>query len=120
MGFTDLIVWEKGMLLAELIYSAVSRLPQEERYSLSDQMRRAAVSIPSNIAEGYERESPKEKLRFYTFAKGSAAEVETQLLLCERIGYFRAEEIRVPLDLCREIKKILSAMVLNLKNNPES
>lgn len=73
----ELLVWQKSMLLVEEIYRLVKRLPKEETYALSDQMRRAAVSIPSNIAEGNARNSPKEFQHFLYISLGSAAELET-------------------------------------------
>ena len=80
-SYRELIVWQKSMELAEKVYLLVKALPKEETYALSDQMRRAAVSIPSNIAEGHARQSQKEFLQFLCIARGSRAELETQLLL---------------------------------------
>ena len=93
-GFKDLIVWQKSMALTKEIYVLVKRLPKEELYALSDQMRRAAVSIPSNIAEGQGRTSPKEFAHFLSIANGSKAELETQLLLCVELGYLESQEIQ--------------------------
>ena len=83
----ELLVWQKSMLLVEEVYRLVKMLPKEETYALSDQMRRAAISIPSNIAEGNARNSPKEFQQFLYISLGSAAELETQLLICQRLGY---------------------------------
>jgi len=77
--FENLIVWQKSMDLVEEVYSLVKSLPREENYGLSDQMRRAAVSIASNIAEGQERISARDFAKFLFYAKGSKAELETQL-----------------------------------------
>ena len=85
-SYKDLIVWQKSMDLVIEIYKLVKKLPKEETYSLSDQMRRAVVSIPSNIAEGYTRKSTNEYLNFLSIANGSRTELETQLLICERIN----------------------------------
>ena len=82
----DLIVWQKSMDLLVEIYHFVKKLPKEETYALSDQMRRAAVSIPSNIAEGRGRSSEKDYLRFLFIARGSQAEIETQLFACVRLN----------------------------------
>jgi len=84
MNYQDLIVWQKAMELAEIVYVLARKLPKEELFALSDQMRRAAISIPSNIAEGHARNSTKEFIQFLSIAKGSTAEIETQLLLCVR------------------------------------
>ena len=89
----DLTVWQKSMDLVVLVYKLMEQLPKEERYSLCDQIRRSAVSIPSNIAEGKSRNSIKQYKQFVGIAKGSAAELETQLLICERIGYLDKEEL---------------------------
>ncbi len=91
----------------------VKQLPREETYALSDQMRRAAVSIPSNIAEGASRNSTKEYIQFLYIALGSAAELETQLIIGERIGYFRA--INAIKQSLVEIKKMLHGLISSLK-----
>lgn len=80
-SFKDLIVWQKSMLLARKIYLATENFPKIEHYGLVSQMRRAAVSIPSNIAEGYGRKSSKEYTQFYSIAYGSLLELETQMIL---------------------------------------
>ncbi|MBU6323647.1 four helix bundle protein [Patescibacteria group bacterium] len=80
-GYQSLIAWQKAMVLAREVYVCVSMLPTQEKYGLSDQLRRAAVSIPSNIAEGSRRGSGKEFVHFLRIAHGSLAEIETQLLL---------------------------------------
>jgi len=88
--YKDLIVWQKAMDLAEEVYRLVKKLPKEELFALSDQIRRAVISIPSNIAEGHERNSIKEYYQFLSIAKGSKAELETQLLLCVKVHYLEA------------------------------
>lgn len=109
-GFKDLIVWQKAMALAKEIYTLVKNLPKEEMYALSNQMRRAAVSIPSNIAEGQGRTSPKEFAQFLSIANGSKAELETQLLLCIDLGYIEKRDTIIAAGLIDEIGKILYAM----------
>ena len=106
----DLLVWQKSMDLVVLVYKLVQELPKSEQYALSDQIRRAAVSIPSNIAEGKSRNSIKEYKHFIGIAKGSVAELETQLLICERIGYFNKEEISNTLGLLDEVSKMLTKL----------
>lgn len=83
-SYSELTVWQKSMDMVCVIYSIVKKLPKEELFALSDQIRRAAVSIPSNIAEGQARNSTKEFIQFITIANGSKAELETQLLLCKK------------------------------------
>jgi four helix bundle protein len=90
-------------------------LPKEEMYSLSDQMRRAAVSIPSNIAEGQDRNSTKEFLSFLYIARGSRAELETQLLICLKVGYFADTDITAATKSLKEIGKMLTALISKLK-----
>ena len=116
-SFRDLIVWQKAMDQAVLVYSLVKKLPREELYALSDQMRRAAVSVPSNIAEGHSRNSLKEYLQFLSIAKGSNAELHTQCLLCEKLGYFSERELQAMISLSTEIAKMLNSLINTLKPN---
>jgi four helix bundle protein len=109
-SYRDLIVWQKAMDVADRIYTLAKKLPKEETYALSDQTRRAAVSIPSNIAEGQARNSSKEFARFLAVARGSKAELETQLLLCVKIGYFTESDIAETVFLLEEIGKIINAL----------
>ena len=101
--YKDLIVWQRSMELAEEVYRLVKKLPKEELFALSDQIRRAVISIPSNIAEGYERNSTKEYIHFLSIAKGSKAELETQLLLCTKIHYLNNSDIEKSISLIQEI-----------------
>lgn len=99
------------MDLVDEIYKIVKYLPKEEPYALSDQMRRAVVSIPSNIAEGYERKSKKEYVQFLVIAKSSRAELETQLCSCIRQNYIAKEKADKAFDLCSEIGRILNTLI---------
>lgn len=110
----DLIVWQKSMDLLVEVYRLVKKLPKEETYALSDQMRRAAVSIPSNIAEGRGRSSEKDYLRFLFIARGSQAEIETQLLACVRLDYLSESEVETTLNLCSEVGRMLNSMIRKL------
>ena len=112
----DLIVWQKGTELVLEIYRLTENFPKRETYSLVDQLRRAAVSIPSNIAEGRGRSSTKDFVRFLYMAKGSLAEIDTQLFICEKLGYFKEIEVKKILNLCEEIAKMLSSMISKLNN----
>ena len=103
------------MELARVVYGLVKFLPKEELYALSDQMRRAVVSIPSNIAEGYYRNSTRDYIRFLSMAKGSLGEIETQLLLCENFGYLKNEQITPDLIKCDEIGRMLTVLINNLQ-----
>ena len=108
--YKDLIVWQKAMDLTDEIYRLVRGLPKEELFSLSDQLRRAAVSIPSNIAEGYGRQTDKEFKQFLSIARGSAFEVETQLSICIRQGFLSDAQARTALVLCDEIGRMLTTL----------
>jgi len=112
--YEDLTVWQKAMELAAEIYGIVKLLPNEELYVLSDQMRRAAVSIPSNIAEGQERNTTKDFIKYLFIAKGSKAELETQLLICARLQYLTHSQIATAQGLLIEIGKMLNALIRSL------
>ena len=113
-SYKEFTVWQKSMDLAVEIYKLVKLLPKEETYALSDQMRRAVVSIPSNIAEGQGRNSTREFIKFLSIARGSQCEIETQLQLCIQIGYLREDETKKALNLCEEISKMLNSLVKKL------
>jgi four helix bundle protein len=114
-SYQGLLVWQKAMDLTTVIYNLVKKLPKEELYSLSDQMRRAVVSIPSNIAEGQDRNTNKEFVHFLCIARGSKAELETQLLICVKIGYLTEPEILEAMNLSTEIGKMLTSLINKLK-----
>src|SRR5947208_16318904 len=86
-NYKDLVVWQKGIALSKAIYQLTSRLPSEEKFGLVAQMRRAVVSIPSNIAEGQARHTTGEFIQFLSHAEGSTAELETQLILSVELGF---------------------------------
>ena len=113
--FKNLLVWQKSMDLVEIIYKLVRLLPKDEQFELSSQMRRAAVSIPSNIAEGQGRKTDREFIRFLSIARGSRAELETQLLVANRLNYFSLEQIAPALSLCSEIGKMLFSLSESLQ-----
>jgi len=113
-NYEELIVWQRAMEAAESVYFLVKKLPKDEVFSLSYQMRRAAVSIPSNIAEGQARNSTKEFLQFLAIAKGSRAELETQLLLCVKVGYLTNEDISEVMNLLQEVGKMLAVLAKKL------
>ena len=114
-GYQDLDVWKKSMDLIREIYSLIRRLPKEENYALSDQMRRAVISIASNIAEGYGRNSKNDFVRFLNIANGSKCELETQLYACTVLGYVKQDQIDPALKLCTDIGKMLYMLTSKLK-----
>jgi four helix bundle protein len=109
-SYRQLIAWQKAMALAEAIYQLVRALPDEERFGLSHQLRKCAISIPSNIAEGHTRHSTREYLRFLSIALGSVAEAETQLLLAVRLGMVSPDQTAAIEDLLEEVGKMLRAI----------
>jgi len=114
--FRKLKVWEKGHKLALDIYGVTKGFPREERYGLTDQIRRAASSVPTNIAEGCGRGGDGELSRFLTIAAGSASEVEYQLLLSSDLGYLKRDEYRKLEKDVNEIKKMLGALIRKTKS----
>lgn len=112
MNYRNLEVWKRSLDLTADIYRLTKQLPKEELFGLSDQMRRAVVSIPSNIAEGAGRNSDKEFKRFLFIANGSIAELETQLLICEKLDFADQADIYSLLRRTEEIRK----MIFGLKN----
>jgi four helix bundle protein len=108
----DLDVWKEAMSLAKGIYKLTADFPREETYGLVSQIRRAAVSIPSNIAEGAARNSNKEFIQFLYVSLGSLAELETQLLLSKELGFFKNAEIN---ESFVRIRKMLLGLIKHLK-----
>ncbi len=114
-NYKELKVWQKAMDLTVEVYKLVKLLPKKETYALSDQMRRAVVSIPSNIAEGQGRNSDKEFIQFLSIARGSLWELETQIEICLRIGYIDQSLAIDTNNLIAEISKMLNALSNSLK-----
>lgn len=110
----DLDVWKKAMDLAVEVYSLTARFPREELHSLTSQIRRSAVSIPSNIAEGAARHSRKEFIQFLHIASGSVAELETQLLLAIQMGFISGDHV---ISHIEEVRKLLLGLLRSLKKN---
>ena len=114
MDHKDLDVWKAGIDLASLIYETTKSFPKEEMYGLSGQLRRAAVSVPSNIAEGAARNSDKEFIQFLYIALGSLAEVDTQIIIAGRLGYIKDSSSLF--DLVSSIKQMTLGLIKYLKN----
>ena len=113
-SYRGLLVWQKAMDLTAIIYQLVKKLPKEELYGLSDQMRRAVVSIAANIAEGQDRNTNKEFIHFLTISRGSKAELETLLLICVKVGYLNETDISEAINLSTEIGKMLTSLINKL------
>ena len=114
-GFKELKVWQRGKDLAVFIYKLTDKGNFRSDYGLRDQIRRAAVSIPSNIAEGDERETDKEAVRYFYIAKGSAAEVLTQSIIAFEIGHIRKEEFDELENSCTELSGMLGKLIIARK-----
>ncbi len=113
-NFGELLVWQKAMQLSKKIYELTVFLPKEELFALTSQMKRAAVSIPSNIAEGSSRNTTKDYINFLSIARGSNSELWTQILLCKELNYLAEEQIFEAIHLCEEISKMLNTMIIKL------
>ncbi len=110
----DLDVWKKSMDFVENIYKVSSQFPKEEMYGLTSQIRRAAVSVPSNIAEGASRQGSKEFVQFLYISLGSLSEVETQIMLAKRLNF--VSNIDIILKEITTIKKMLNGLIRNVKS----
>lgn len=114
-SYKELIVWQKSMELVKIIYLLTDQFPKDELYGLASRMQRAAVAIPSNIAEGYLRGHWKEYVQFLSIALGSAAELETQLLFCKSLPKFKQLNFTNAESLVSEILKMLFVMINKVK-----
>lgn len=115
MGYEKLQVWQMSMDMVVEVYDLVKLFPKDEMYALTNQIRRCAVSIPSNIAEGAARYSKKEFIQFLYVALGSASELETQLMIAERVGYSPTRELIE--QRVKPVKKMINALIRAKKDN---
>ncbi len=111
--FEDLIAWQRAMALVKVVYVATGRLPDEERFGLASQMRRAAVSMPSNIAEGFGRATRSDLVRFSRIARGSLFELRTQFRLSVDLGFLDIGD--VPIDLMDECDRVMQGLIRSLE-----
>jgi four helix bundle protein len=111
----DLLVWQKSMDLVEAIYRVTLKLPSHEQYGLISQLRRAAVSIPSNIAEGYGRQSTGNYRQFLSVSRGSLLELETQIEICVRLGYLAQPDTMGIFTATTELSKMLTSLISKIK-----
>ena len=110
-SYKDLLIWQRSMDLVERIYKVTGKLPTAEQWGLTSQMRRAAISIPSNIAEGYGRQATGEYRHHLLIGRGSLLELETQVLLCQRLGYLATLEIDSLLDEIQQVSKMIASLI---------
>jgi len=115
-NYKELQVWQKAYQLCVAIYKRTNTFPKEERYGITSQIRRAAVSIPSNIAEGYGRKTTKEYIQALYIAYGSVCELETQILLSNDLGYINAEDLEQLQKSLGDIERMLKGLIKSLEN----
>ena len=113
--FTDLIVWQEAHALVLFIYSITKHFPKEEIYGLTSQMRRAAVSISSNIAEGFNRQSKADKVHFYSMALSSLSEVQSQGMIARDVTYMAGEDFSVLFEKSIRVSKLLNGLMRSIK-----
>lgn len=114
--FRDLKIWQKSMSLVTEIYELTGPFPEQEKYGLVAQIRRSAVSVPSNIAEGYGRNSSRDFNRFLSIAMGSLFEIQTQVQIARNLNYLDVKDSAHLFDLSREIERMLSSFIRSLDN----
>lgn len=119
-SYRDLEVWQRSMAWVKRIYKLTNQLPSNERFGLTSQMQRAAVSVPANIAEGATREHTGDYLRFVSIARGSLAEVETMILLCIELEYVPCDRCKELLNESEEISKMLAGLQRSLKSRKQN
>ena len=109
-NYKDLVVWQKGIQVAKLVYELTRRFPSEEKFGLVSQMRRAAVSIPSNIAEGQARHTTGEFIQFISHAEGSVAELNTQLILATQLHFCSTNDVGPGFELVENLRRMLNGL----------
>ena len=114
MNYNDLKVWQESMKLVTTIYKLTKKFPSDERFSLTDQMHRAAISIPSNIAEGHARRTKTDFARFLRISLGSCTELETQLIIASNLDYVSKKDTEPILEQSLLIRKMISKLILTL------
>ncbi|MDD5071327.1 MAG: four helix bundle protein [Patescibacteria group bacterium] len=115
-SFTDLVAWKNGHELAIHIYKITKNFPKDEIYGLTNQMRRAAVSVTSNIAEGFGRQGYKEKIQFYYLSQGSLTELKNQLLIAKDIGYINKEDFTISAKIANDAHRLLQGLITSSKS----
>lgn len=114
-NYKELIVWRKSIDLVTDIYAVTNIFPKEEMYGLTSQIRRSSISIPSNIAEGHSRRSTNDYVQFLKIARGSCAELETQLIISKNLDYLNLEKFQILIEKASEISKMLNAVITKLQ-----
>ena len=111
----NLDVWKKSLDLVEIIYRLAELFPKSEIYGLTNQMRRAVISVPSNIAEGAARKTKKEFIQFLHMAQGSLSELDTQIEIAKRLGYSSEDQSKTLFEIMQDVDRMLSGLIKSLK-----
>jgi four helix bundle protein len=119
-SFKDLVVWQRAIELTIAVYKLTAKFPDSERFGLTNQLRRAAVSIASNIAEGYGRATKGEYVQFLGHARGSCSEVETQIVIAKALGFGAAANLKEAEGLCGETGRMLGALMKSIRAKQSS
>lgn len=114
--YKDLLIWQKGIEIAEQSYLLTKQYPKEELYGMVQQIRRAAISIPANIAEGYGRRYTQEYIRFLNISRGSLNELETHLIISARVGLCARQDTEIIIKLLNEESRMINSLINKLKN----
>lgn len=116
-SFTDLFAWQEGHRLVIMIYKITKNFPREETFGLTSQMRRCVVSITSNVAEGFSRQSFKEKVQFYSMAQGSLTELQNQIMIARDISFITQKQFKELADQSIKLHKIMSGLIRSSKSH---
>ena len=114
-SFKDLVVWQRSVELTTDVYKLTSNFPESERFGLTNQMRRAAVSVASNIAEGYGRLTKGEYVQFLGHARGSCSEIETQIVIAKNLGFGAAQSLDSAETRCNDVGRLLGALIKSIR-----
>ena len=114
-SFKDLVVWQRSVELTTDVYKLSSKFPESERFGLTNQMRRAAVSVASNIAEGYGRLTKGEYVQFLGHARGSCSEIETQIVIAKNLGFGAAQSLDSAETRCNDVGRLLGALIKSIR-----
>ncbi|HVZ82704.1 MAG TPA: four helix bundle protein [Terracidiphilus sp.] len=115
-SFRDIVVWQRAITMTAAVYELTSSFPDSERFGLTSQLRQAAVSVPSNIAEGYGRSTKGEYLQFLGHARGSNSEVETQIVIAKALKFGSTKELHAAENLCVEVGRMLGAVMKSMRS----
>ncbi|PKP39341.1 MAG: four helix bundle protein [Bacteroidetes bacterium HGW-Bacteroidetes-13] len=119
-SFKDLLVWQKGIELVKEVYKVIEKMPQEELFGLSGQIKRSVLSVPSNIAEGWGRNSTLSYLHFLKISRGSLFELETQLIIAKELEFISSDALNKIDKLIHELSKMLNSLIKSIKNKSKT